>query len=122
MSTVLLWVGVGALGGLGAVARVLLDAAVCARAGRALPLGTFAVNVTGAFVLGLIAGIALSGDALLLAGTAALGSYTTFSTWMFETHRLGEDGEPGALFANVALSLACGVGAAALGRALGTAL
>ena len=43
-------------------------------------------------MLGLFAGLALHGDALLLAGTALLGSYTTFSTWMFETHRLAEDG------------------------------
>jgi CrcB protein len=122
VSGVLVWVGVAALGGLGAVARIVLDAAVSARAGRALPLGTFAVNITGAFVLGLLAGLALTGDALLLAGTATLGSYTTFSTWMFESHRLGEDGEPAALVANVLVSLACGIGAAALGRAIGGAL
>jgi CrcB protein len=122
VSGVLVWIGVGALGGLGAVARIVLDAAISARAGRAVPLGTFAVNITGAFVLGLVAGLALTGDSLLLAGTATIGSYTTFSTWMFESHRLGEDGEGGALVANVVASLACGIGAAALGRAIGGAL
>jgi CrcB protein len=122
VSGVLVWVGVGALGGLGAVARVVLDAAVSGRAGRALPLGTFAVNVTGAFALGLVAGLGAAGDALLLAGTAALGSYTTFSTWMFETQRLGEEGARLAALANVAGSLAAGLGAAALGRVVGGAL
>jgi CrcB protein len=122
VSGVLLWVGVGALGGAGAVARVVLDAAVSARAGRALPVGTFVVNITGAFVLGLLSGLAVTGDALLLAGTATLGSYTTFSTWMFESERLGEDGERGALAVNLAASLAVGVGAAALGRTIGSAL
>lgn len=122
MSGLLLWTAVGALGGAGAVARVVLDAAVSARAGRALPAGTFVVNITGALVLGLLSGLAVTGDALLLAGTATLGSYTTFSTWMFESERLGEDGERRALALNLAASLAAGVGAAALGRTIGGAL
>jgi CrcB protein len=119
---VLVWIGVGALGGAGAIARFVLDAAVASRAGRAFPVGTFVVNATGTFALGLLAGLALTGDALLLAGTATLGSYTTFSTWMFETQRLGEDGERPALAVNLVASLACGIGAAALGRLIGGAL
>ena len=115
-------VGVGAVGGLGALARFALDGAVSQRAGRALPAGTFAVNIVGAFVLGLLVGAALRGDALRLAGTGALGSFTTFSTWMFETHRLGEDGDLPFAALNVAASLGAGLGAAALGRAIGGAL
>jgi CrcB protein len=122
VSGVLLWAAVGALGGVGAVARFVLDGAVAARARGVFPAGTFTVNLSGAFVLGLLAGAALRGDALLLAGTATLGSYTTFSTWMLETQRLGEDGAFGAMVVNVVASLACGVAAAALGRALGGAL
>ena len=86
--------------------------------GSGFPWGTFAVNVSGAFVLGLVAGSTLHGDALVLVATGALGSYTTFSTWMFESHRLGEDGQPWLLFANVALSVAVGLGAVALGRTI----
>ena len=68
-----------------------------------------------------------SGSAALILPTsvakdAALGSYTTFSTWMLETQRLGEDGDYTPMIANAIASLACGVGAAALGRALGGAL
>jgi len=48
-----------------------------------------------------------------------IGSYTTFSTWMLESHRLAEDGQRWLLWANIGLSLALGVGAAALGRLLG---
>jgi CrcB protein len=110
---------VALLGGVGALARFLLDGLISARAGRGFPLGTFAINATGALLLGLLTGLAVTGDALLLAGAAALGSFTTFSTWMFESHRLTENAElPGALV-NILLSLAVGVGAAALGRLIG---
>ncbi len=119
MSFVALWLGVGVLGGLGALARFLLDAFVSVNTGARFPLGTLLVNLSGALVLGLLVGLALSGDAYLLAGTAVIGSYTTFSTWMLESHRLAEDGQRWLLWANIALSLALGVGAAALGRLLG---
>ena len=120
--SVLLWCGVAALGAIGALARFLLDSAVASRAGREFPYGTLAVNASGALVLGFLVGIALEGDAYLLAGTATVGAYTTFSTWMLETHRLGEDREPALLFANIVISAALGLGAAALGRAIGASL
>jgi fluoride exporter len=115
----LVWVVVAVLGGAGAVGRLVLDAAVSARTGDAFPWGTLAVNLSGAFLLGLLAGAGVTGDALLLAGTALLGSYTTFSTWMLESHRLGEDGEPGRMWLNLALPLLAGLAVAALGRAVG---
>lgn len=108
-----------ALGGLGAIGRFLFDGIVSQRLGRGLPFGTFAVNMTGALVLGLLTGLALSGDALLLLGTATVGSYTTFSTWMLETHRLGEDGQLGQGISNALVSVVVGVAAAALGRVIG---
>jgi CrcB protein len=117
----LVWLGVAALGGAGAVARFALDGTVSQRTGSGFPWGTLAVNLSGAFVLGLLNGMDVAGDALLLAGTGALGSYTTFSTWVLESHRLGEDGEPARLWLNVAISLLGGLAAAALGRALGGA-
>jgi CrcB protein len=119
MSHVALWLGVGLLGGVGALARFVVDGAVATRTPGDLPLGTLVVNLTGAALLGLLAGLALHGDALLLAGSALLGGYTTFSTWMFETHRLAQDGERVIAVANIVLSLALGLGAVALGRWLG---
>jgi CrcB protein len=104
------WFGVGLLGGIGALGRFLLDAAVSLRLGGQFPVGTLAVNLSGAFLLGL------------LAGTATLGSYTTFSTWMLESHRLGEDGELRLALVNLTVSLLAGVTAAAVGRALGGVL
>jgi fluoride exporter len=120
--TIWTWLGVAGLGGVGAIARFVLDGAVSGKIGRDLPVGTFVINISGAFLLGLLAGVALSGAALILAGTATLGAYTTFSTWMLETHRLREDGEFRAALGNIAVSLGVGIGAAALGHVVGAAL
>jgi CrcB protein len=109
--------GIGVFGAAGALARFLLDGAVSERAGSVFPWGTLAVNLTGAFALGFVTG-KLSGDAQMLVGTGLLGGYTTFSTWMFESHRLGEDGELRLGMLNLAGSLVLGVLAVWLGRAL----
>jgi fluoride exporter len=116
------WVGVALLGGVGTCGRFVLDSLISSRTANELPLGTFAINVAGALALGLLTGLAVEGDALVLAGGATLGSFTTFSTWMFETHRLAEDGKVRGALLNVGLSLVVGVGAAALGRAIGAHL
>ncbi len=122
MSRPLLWALVALLGAAGALARFLLDNAVSARAAGAFPLGTMAVNASGALLLGLLSGVALSGDALVLAGSALLGSYTTFSTWMLETQRLTEDAEVRHAAVNVLGSVVAGIAAAAIGRAIGASL
>lgn len=119
--SVLVWLGVAALGGVGAVLRLRLDALVQLRTDGEFPLGTFAVNVVGSFCLGLLVGLGIGGDALLLAGTGLLGSFTTFSTWMFETGRLAEDGEARIALANVGVSICAGLGAGALGWLIGAA-
>jgi CrcB protein len=113
---VTLLIGIGLLGGVGAVARFLLDGAVTERAGTGFPWGTLAVNLSGAFALGLLVGVA--DDTYRLLGTGLLGAYTTFSTWMLESHRLGEDGRLRLGALNFALSLVAGVAAAWLGRHL----
>jgi CrcB protein len=120
--TGLIWLGVVVLGGAGAVLRFLVDGGVSARAGRGFPFGTLVVNLTGAVLLGVVTGLAPSHEVALLAGTATVGSYTTFSTWMFETQRLAEDRQVAAPLANVALSVVLGLGAAALGLLIGVAL
>lgn len=113
------WVGIALLGGCGALARFGLTLFVADRLRPHLPLGTLAVNVSGAFLLGLLAGTSLGGDGRLLLGAGLLGSYTTFSTWMVETQRLGEAGKRRAAVANIVLSIVLGLGAVALGRVLG---
>jgi fluoride exporter len=113
------WGAVVVVGGIGAVGRFLLDSLVSARARHDFPYGTLAVNTSGALVLGLLAGLAVEADVYVIAGTAALGSYTTFSTWMFETHRLAEDLETRRAVINVLVSLAAGFLAAVVGHAIG---
>jgi CrcB protein len=118
----LVWVAVGLLGGIGALARFGVDGAVTERAGSQFPWGTFVVNLSGAFAFGVLIGAGVAGDGLELAGVAVLGSYTTFSTWMYETHRLAEDGRFASAALNVGVSLVAGVALAALGRVVGGAL
>jgi fluoride exporter len=117
--SVAVWIAVGLLGGIGALGRFLVDGIVAARTRHEFPLGTLVVNLSGATLLGFLVGLGFTGSRLLLAGTATLGSYTTFSTWMLETQRLVEDGEVALAGANVVISLVLGVGAAALGRFIG---
>jgi CrcB protein len=116
------WIAVALAGGFGAVARFLVDTALSARTRRALPFGTLAVNLSGALILGALAGATVDGDAYLVAGTGLIGAYTTFSTWMLETHRLAENGRAAAALANIVGSLALGLGAVALGHTIGAAL
>ena len=117
--TPLVWAAVVVIGGAGSVLRFGVDRWVASRSGRDFPFGTLVINLSGAVILGLLTGLTLSRDQALLAGTAAVGSYTTFSTWMFETERLAEDRELGRAGANIVASLVLGVAAAALGRWIG---
>ncbi len=117
--SILVWTCVALIGGAGSVLRFYVDALVSSASGRDFPFGTLAVNLSGAVVLGLIAGLALTGDAALLAGTAAVGSYTTFSTWMLESQRLTEERQYAKALLNIAGSLVLGVAAAELGRLIG---
>lgn len=119
MMTVALWAGVVALGGIGAVLRFVIDGAVSRRLAGPFPFGTLTVNVSGALLLGLLGGLALSPGAALLAGTAFVGSYTTFSTWMLETQRLAGERRGWLAVANILSSMVLGLGAAWLGQWIG---
>jgi fluoride exporter len=114
--------GIVVLGGLGAIARFLLDGALQERVPGQFPVGTFAVNTIGSAVLGVLTGASLEHRASLVFATGLVGAFTTFSTWMLEAHRLAEEGEPWLAALNVAVSLAAGVGGFLLGRAIGGGL
>lgn len=113
----LLWIAVG--GALGAIGRFGVSSWVSKRS-RFGPLGTFAVNISGAFALGLFVGmgqnhISLSSEVSYLIGTGALGSYTTFSTLVYETFTSLEERRGWAALAYVVGSQVAGVLAVVLG-------
>ena len=85
--------GLGLIGGVGAMARFLLDGAVSSRLARRFPFGTLAVNLSGSFAMGVLVGLALDDGAYDVLGTGLIGAFTTFSTWALESHRLAEDGQ-----------------------------
>lgn len=119
----MIWLVVSMAGGLGAVARYLVDAVVTTRVRSTLPLGALVVNVTGSFVLGVLTGMALP-DAptwLRVAGTGFLGGYTTFSTAMVETARLAREHRWRAAWWHGVLNLGLSVVCAVLGLGLGAA-
>ncbi len=132
MTTVLL-VALGSA--LGAPSRHLLDQLVDQlveqwvgqrvrrSAPRLLPWGTLVVNLTGTFALGVLIGCTgpLGGDPLLVTavGTGFLGSYTTFSTFTWETVQLLEERAMLAALGNVLLSVCAGLVAVVAGIALG---
>ncbi len=119
-------VGIGIAGCLGALARYGLEGLVSRRAG-AFPWGTFAVNVSGSFLLGLT--VTLLGERLAVApwlraavAIGFLGAYTTFSTLSLESYRLLETRSYALAGANLLGSITAGLvalyGGIVLGRAL----
>lgn len=121
-------VAVAAGGLVGAPARYLVDRLVTDRlvaggVATGFPLGTFTVNITGAFLLGVLAGLGIAHHlpavVQALLGTGFCGAYTTFSTWSYETARLLETGDLLRAFLNAAASLLVGLLAAGAGLALG---
>ncbi len=99
------WVAVGLLGGAAAAARFLIDTAITARTDHPFPHGILAINICGALALGLVAGVALEGEALVIVAGGGIGSFTTFSTWILDSHRLAEAGHTHLVWLNLGLSL-----------------
>ncbi len=113
----------GLCGGLGAVARFIIDGLVRGRVRSIGSFGTVAINVTGAVALGIIAGLVAAQvarpDWQIVIGTGFLGGYTTFSTTSFETVRLIQQGRfrlaVGLALAQLTLALAGATGGYVIG-------
>lgn len=95
----------------GGLARYYMSGWVYTLLGRSFPYGTFAVNIIGAYLIGLIMELGLRStffpDTLRLGLTVGfLGGLTTFSTFSYETFSLLEDGQFLVAFANVLASVA----------------
>ena len=110
------WMAVGVIGGTASVARMLGTLWL----GRGMPFrGTLIVNLAGTFALGILVGAHVTGDALLLAGAAFLGAFTTFSTWVHEVALLWEAGRRRPACVLLTGALAGGLTAAGAGWGLG---
>ena len=119
-----------ALGGAGgSVLRYGVARLAASYLGPTTVMGTFIVNVTGSFFLGLFIALALGGEKPLsgnwgrsLVAVGFLGGYTTFSTLSLESVRLVEDGELVRAAASILGNLVLGLAAAYVGLLLGRAL
>lgn len=114
-------------GAIGALARYGLEGLVSRRVPGVFPWGTFAVNISGAFILGFVFTVTTEQFSVApwIRGAITiglLGAYTTFSTLSFETYRLLEDGALGVAAANMLGSMAAGLLAVYLGVVAGRAL
>lgn len=122
--TPLVFVALAVAGGLGAAARFAVDGVIGTRVRSIFPWATFAINVSGSLVLGmltaLVAGHLLPAVWSLVAGAGFLGGYTTFSTNSYETVRLLGEKRYVASLANAVGTLLAAVGAAALGYWVGS--
>lgn len=113
---------VAVAGGLGAVARSVVDRALQARTGGMLPIGTMTVNVVGSFVMGFVTGVlafhGVGATAVAVVGTGSCGGFTTWSAYTWEAVRLLQERQHGAAAVSALGGLATSLGAAALGLAL----
>jgi CrcB protein len=121
----LVFIAVG--GAAGAVSRYLIQGWVEDLAGGRFPWGTFAVNISGSFLLGVVFALAmdraiLSPEIRVPMMIGFIGSYTTFSTLMLESWRLVEEGDYLFMFGNLVGSVVIGMLAVIAGLALGRLL
>lgn len=118
MTAVLLGLG----GACGSVARYRVGAAVSRRETHAFPLGTFLINISGAFLLGILCGLHIQGNWYVLFGDGFCGAFTTFSTFSLESVRLLQGGTRRKFAAFVGLTLLAGLGCFFAGTVLGKIL
>lgn len=114
---------VGVAGALGAVARYLLGRFVAERFLSRFPLGTLLINITGAFLIGLVFALAaqklISPAVQSVLATGFLGGYTTFSTMNWEGFQLVRGGSSVQGLLYLSGSFALGLGAELLGMMIG---
>jgi CrcB protein len=116
----LLWVALGSV--FGGMARFLISGAVARRVGETFPWGTIIVNVSGALAIGVLGGLASTGQGIFatpnpwfFAVTGFLGCYTTVSSFSLQTLSLARNGEMKRAAGNALLSVLLCLAAVALG-------
>jgi CrcB protein len=117
------WMAIALAGAVGAPLRYVIDGMVSDRAPATFPFGTFVVNMSGSFALGLVTGLVLyhafPANGRLIIGVGLIGAYTTFSAFTFEAASLIERRELRLAALNIGGSVVVGAAAAAAGLALG---
>ncbi|MBF0554773.1 MAG: fluoride efflux transporter CrcB [Nitrospirae bacterium] len=118
---------IGAGGAVGAISRYALALWITGKWGRVFPLGTFVINVSGSFLIGLVMSVLAAKNIIdpqwrLLIVVGFLGGYTTFSAFEFETGALLKQGEALAAMLYVGLSVIVGFIALIIGDALGKSI
>ena len=110
---------------MGSLARHAVNVLVSRRLGQAVPYATFAVNLAGCAVIGLLAGliaggrIAMTQEVRALVFVGILGGFTTFSSFGLDTFVLAREGRHAAALLNVAGQVVLGLGAVAAGYLAG---
>jgi fluoride exporter len=120
-----LMVGFG--GFVGAIARFWLGSYIGGKMGTRFPYGTFVINISGSFLIGLIVTLLeekthWSPNWIYLIPIGFIGAYTTFSTFEFETLRSVQGGQFMISFLNVTLSVVVGFAAVWAGVVAGRAI
>lgn len=112
-----LLVGIG--GVFGSITRFALGKYISEHSKTAFPRGTFIINITGAFLLGIVASFHNYSNTYLLLGDGFLGAYTTFSTFMYEGFNLFQEEEKLDAFKYIIGSLLIGIIGFVLGAKIG---
>lgn len=102
-----LLVGIGGIAG--SITRFSLGRYVKDKAKTVFPFGTFIINITGAFLLGILSALDVNKNIYYLLGDGFLGAYTTFSTFMFEGFSLFKDNKRLNTAVYIVISLILGV-------------
>ncbi len=123
--TAAILVGIG--GFIGALTRYFVDRRVTDLTGGSVPWGTFVINITGSFVVGVLFALIIERAALSSSARAPLmigfmGAYTTFSTLMLESWRMIEDGAWQIAIVNLGGSVLVGMVAVVAGVIVGRAI
>ena len=121
------WIAVAVGGAIGSMLRYGIGQLTTTVLGATPVLATFAVNVSGSFLLGIFYTLCnerliTSIELRVLIGVGLIGGYTTFSTFSFETISLIESGESIKAIANILTNLLFGISAAYLGILMGKIL
>ena len=114
----ILLVGLG--GFIGSILRYLVAVLIAAQPSSGFPLATFAVNIIGCFLIGILFGLSDRGNIVspewrIFLTTGFCGGFTTFSTFSYESIKLLQDGEILYLSLNIVLSVLVGIAATYLG-------